>query len=358
MLGVDCGGTQLLKNFTNGATIYMSDKLRMAQYGTKHGHAQGVLQVMLDHPDVEVAGVYEPDAARRSQIEGTGTWGQANFVDDSSAFLDDPGVVCVASEGSNRESLGFTEDIVDAGKHALYDKPAGDDYQRFERVVEKARLQGTFIQMGYMFRKHDGFERIANWARSGFLGQIFQVRAHMSTWLPEENPEGIETGREGLSHFKGGVMYDLGGHMLDQIVWILGRPNRVSRFFQNSTSQTRDAMDNTLGVFEYTNAIATVDIAAMETKPMARRFEVYGTKGSAIMEPFEPADTIRLCLEADQGEYSQGINTVKIEDRPRYVDTFAETVRNIRGESEPLRTLEHELLVQETLMRVTGGLSG
>ena len=74
------------------------------------------------------------------------------------------------------------------------------------------------------------------------------------------------------------------------------------------------------------------------------------------MEPFEPADTIRLTLEDDRGKYKKGVNTVKIEDRPRYVATFAEFVRNIRGKSEPLRTLDHELLVQETLLRVTGQL--
>ncbi|MQF70369.1 Gfo/Idh/MocA family oxidoreductase [SAR202 cluster bacterium AD-812-D07_MRT_10900m] len=336
----------------------MSEKLRMAQYGTKHGHAQGVLQVMLNHPEVEIAGVYEPDSARRKQVEesGDGAWGQVRFVDNPSEFLDDPTVVAVSSEGSNRESLAFTEQIVAAGKHVFYDKPAGDDYPQFERVVEQARCQNTFLQMGYMFRKHDGFERIANWARSGFLGQIFQVRAHMSTWIPEKNPTGILTGREGLAHHKGGVMFDLGGHVLDQVVWILGRPNKVTGFLQHATSQTPGVMDNTLGVFEYDNAIATIDIAAMEPRPMARRFEVYGTKGSAIMEPFEPADTIRLVLENDQGEYKKGVNTIRIEDRPRYVGTFAEFVRNIRGESEPLRPLDHELLVQETLMRVTGGL--
>ncbi len=332
----------------------------MAQYGTKHGHAEGVLQVMLDHPDIEVAGVYEPDPVRREQVENSSgqSWGKVKFVDNPSEFLGDPSVVAVTSEGANKESLAFTEEIVIAGKHAFYDKPAGDDYHRFERIVEQARRQNTYVQMGYMFRKHDGFERIANWARSGFLGHVFQVRAHMSTWIPEKNPEGIFTGREGLSHHQGGVMYDLGGHMLDQVVWILGRPRKVTRFFQHATSETREVMDNTLGVFEYDGAIATVDIAAMEPRPMARRFEVYGTKGSAIMEPFEPADTIRLVLEEDQGEYKKGVNIVKIEDRARYVDTFAEFVRNIKGESEPLRTLDHELLVQETLMRVTGGLGG
>ncbi|MEZ4663740.1 MAG: hypothetical protein R2911_39910 [Caldilineaceae bacterium] len=34
---------------------------------------------------------------------------------------------------------------------------------------------------------------------------------------------------------------------------------------------------------EYENALAFIDIAAMEARPMKRRFEVYGTHGSAIL---------------------------------------------------------------------------
>ena len=36
-------------------------KIKMVQYGTKHGHAQGVLEVILNHPNVNFAGVFEPD---------------------------------------------------------------------------------------------------------------------------------------------------------------------------------------------------------------------------------------------------------------------------------------------------------
>jgi predicted dehydrogenase len=338
----------------------MAEKIRMAQYGTRHGHAKGVLQVMLAHPDVEVVGVYEPDTERKEHLAGSGdaTWSSVRWFDNPSEFLDDPGVVAVASEGANKESLGFTEEIVAAGKHAFYDKPAGDDYARFERVVEQARRKGLFLQMGYMFRNHDGFERIANWARSGFLGHVFQVRAHMSTWIPETNAENHVLGRDGVGHHRGGILYDLGGHVLDQIVWILGRPNRVTSFMQNAASESRDFMDNTLAVLEYAGALATVDIAAMETRPMARRFEVYGTEGSAIMEPFEPADKIRLCLDKAKDGYPAGVTWVDVEDRPRYVESFARFVKNLKGEAKPDRSQEHELLVQETLMRCTGGLAG
>ena len=338
----------------------MSDTLKMAQYGTKHGHALGVFEAMNAHPEVEIIGIYEPDIARRKQLIATGhpTWSAANWFDEPSQFLDDPSVIAVSSEGANRESLGHTEQIIAAGKHVFYDKPAGDDFQRFERIVDEARRKSLRIQMGYMFRNHDGFERIANWAWSGFLGHIFQVRAHMSTWIPEVNVANPVTGREGLAHHRAGILYDLGGHMLDQIVWLLGRPNRVTSFMQNAASDAREFMDNTLAVLEYPKAIATVDIAAMEAKPMARRFEVYGTEGSAIMEPMEPADTLRLTLVKAKNGYPEGVSEIKLEARPRYVAGFAAFVQSLKGESEPERSLDHELLVQETLMRAVGELAG
>ncbi len=338
----------------------MADTLKMAQIGTKHGHAKGVYEVMAAHPEVEMKGVFEPDPDRRRQLKDSGdeTWSAVHWFDDISEILDDPEIVAVSSEGANREALAHTGQIVRAGKHAFYDKPAGDDYARFHEVVEEARRSGVLIQLGYMFRNHDGFERIANWTHSGFLGHVFQVRAHMSTWLPESNEENPVLGRAGLAHQRGGILYDLGGHMLDQVVWLLGRPNRVTSFFQNAASETRDFMDNTLAVMEYPRAIATVDIAAMEVQPMARRFEVYGTEGTAILEPMEPASVLRLNLSEAKDGYSAGWNDVQLEPRARYVASFASFVRNIKGETQPERTLDHELLVQETLMRAVGSLAG
>jgi len=323
----------------------------MAQYGTKHGHAAGVLQVMLDSPDVEVAGVYEPDAERRRRLRESGgkPWSEVEWYSEASELLDDPSIVAVSSEGLNRESLRYSGQIVSAAKHVFYDKPAGEDFRMFKRVVEEARRKGLFMQMGYMFRYHDGFSRIAEWARSGFLGDVFSIRAHMSTNIAESQ-------RAVIAHHDGGIFYDLAGHMLDQIVWILGRPRRVTPFFQHVASETAGFADNTLAVLEYERALAFMDIAAMEPAPMARRFEVYGTRGSAIMEPFEPAKTLRLCLSAPQGDYEAGPTVIELEDRPRYVASLAAFVRDIRGEKRPDRSLDHELLVQETLLRTTGGL--
>ena len=325
----------------------------MAQYGTKHAHAAGVLSVMLADPDVEVVGLYEPDVDRRRELESSAEapWSQVRWLDDKAEILEDDTVVAISSEGSNLESLDHTEEIVAAGKHVFYDKPAGADYPRFEAVVASARQKGLLVQLGYMFRYNDGFARIAEWARSGFLGDLFAIRGHMSTNIPFE--------RQDPSRLPaGGIFYDLAPHMVDQIVWILGRPSRVTSFLREDVIETKGFPNNTLGVFEYPGAMAIVDIAAMEPVPTARRFEVYGTGGSAIMEPMEPADTLRLALTEPRGGYPAGVSIVGLEARPRYVASLEAFVKDIRGEKQPDRSLDHELLVQETILRATGHIPG
>jgi predicted dehydrogenase len=325
-------------------------KIRMAQYGTKHGHAAGKLVAMRQNPAVELAGVFEPDAARRRElVQEGGVFSEVHWFESEQAILDDPTIVAVASEGQNDESLAQTERLVQAGKHVWYDKPAGDDWAQWQRVASLAESKQLRIQMGYMFRYHNGFRQIAEWVKTGLLGQIFSVRAHMSTWLTEAQ-------RLPISRHRGGIFYDLAGHMLDQIVWLLGRPLKVSSFLRHDSGLVSGFKDNTLSVFEYEQALAFVDIAAMESRPMARRFEVYGSRGSAIMEPFEPAETIRLCLEEAQEPYRQGAQIIPVQPQSRqelYDLELAAFVAMLADQKPPDRPLAHELLVQETLLRAT-----
>ena len=326
--------------------------IKMAQYGTKHGHAGGKMRSMLENPAVEVVGVYESDAEQRKSVEGSGAYAGVHWFDSAEEMLGDDSIVAIASEGRNVESLDQTEAIVQAGKHAWYDKPAGDNWEQWQGVVASAREQKLLIQMGYMFRYHDGYRKIADWVKSGFLGDVFEVRAHMSTYLAPAQ-------RETISAHKGGIFFDLAGHQLDQIVWLLGRAEKVTSFFRNETGSVSGFSDNTIGIFEFERAMAIVDIAALEVRPMARRFEVYGTRGSAIMEPMEPAEEIRLVLDEARGGYQEGVQFVPVEKQSRQ-DTYdlelEAFLKAIQGEAEPDRSYEHELLVQETLLRATGGI--
>jgi predicted dehydrogenase len=331
----------------------MPETITMAMYGTKHSHAPGVLSAMLANPDVDVVGIYEPDQKRRDELETSevGPWSNVRWLDSPSDILEDSSIIAVASEGDNAESLAHTEAIVEASKHVFYDKPAGEDLPRFERVLASAKRQDLLVQMGYMFRYNDGFARIAEWARSGFFGNVFSVRAHMSTNVSADS-------HARLAKHQGAILFDLGGHVLDQVVWLLGRPNKVTSFLRTELSETPGFVDNSTVILEFDSAMAIVDIAAMEPKPAARRFEVYGDAGSAILEPMEPATTLRLCLTEAKGGFPEGVTTVQLEASPRYVAGLAAFVEDIRGLKRPDRSLDHELLVQETLLRATGAIEG
>ena len=335
--------------------------IRMAQYGTGHGHAAGKMQAMRANPDVDVVGIYEPEAEYRRYFAEHPAYQGVRWLDSADQMLGDASVQAIAIEGRNDQSLAMAHEAMAADKHLWYDKPGGDDFPGYQRLIDEAKRRGRQVQMGYMLRYHDAFRQVADWARDGFLGQVFALRAHVTTNIPVSSPSRLNTRTE-IARHPGGILFDLGGHMIDQVVWMLGRPSKVTSFLHNdATPQLPDFKDNTLGVFEFDRALAFVDIAAMGVRPTQRRVEVHGTEGTAILlEPFEPGGTIRLVLAEAKDELTAGDQLVTRGSPSRqqlYERELASFVRVLRGEAPPDRSLDHELLVQETLLRATGRLA-
>lgn len=335
------------------------DRIAFAQWGVQHGHAGGKALALRGNPATDLRGVYEADHEIRARAESDPAYAGLRWYRDPAEFLADPDIAAVAVEGRNAESLAQARACVDARKHVWWDKPAGDDWDGFQWIAAAAEQHDLVLQLGYMFRYHDGFNLIARLAREGALGEVFSVRAHMSTTIPVRSWPSNNT-REAISAHVGGMLFDLGGHMLDQVLWVMRdeRPTGVSRFLRNdATPEVPAFADNTLGVFEFARAMATVDIAAMEVSPPARRFEVYGTHGTAIMEPFEPASALHLNLARPWGEFGAGVQRVPLLSlgRQRLYELEVEgLVPALRGEAPPDRPLTHEVIVQETLLRATG----
>ena len=323
------------------------------QWGTKHGHSKGWLELLVNSEKINFNGLYEPDLQRKKQILNSEDkiWESVNWIDSVDEILKNKNIDIVFIEESNEKSLEALEICINNDKHVMLDKPAGNNYKKFELIAKKAKQKKLIIELGYMFRQHDGFKKISEWSKTGILGEIFLIRAHMSTNIPENNSQNENISRTGLSKFKGGIFYDLAGHMIDQICWIQGRPNKISSFFKNSASKNTKFSDNTISVFEYNKSMAIIDISALEISPLARRFEIYGTEGSAIMEPFEPAEKIRLCLSKKNQDFQKGVNIITIKNLPRYKKSLDLFLERIHSKSKPKYSLDHELLVQETLMK-------
>ncbi|HEY3057696.1 MAG TPA: Gfo/Idh/MocA family oxidoreductase [Chloroflexota bacterium] len=304
----------------------MSARLRIAQIGSGHGHAAGKWRALQANADVEAVVLVEPS--------------------DAAGMLADPSIVAVAVETRNHQSLAVAKMAVEAGKHVWFDKPAGDDFPAFAAVMRDAAARKLHVQMGYMFRYSPGFMQVTEAARSGELGDVFAVRAHMSTHVNLAE-------RTEQSRHRGGILYDLGGHMLDQIVWLLGRPERVYTVLRNdATAELPGYSDNTLAVLEYAHALVSLEIAAMAAPPTARRFEVHGTLGSAVLEPFDGAQRVVRTQSGTQ----TAVQLPGVDRQVLYERELAAFVGVVHGTRAPDRAPEHELLVQETLLRATGSL--
>ena len=74
-------------------------KIRMAQYSTKHGHATSWIVSMLKNPNVELAGVYEPDPVRRQEVmEHDSVFRQVHhWYDSAEEMLNDHSIVAISS---------------------------------------------------------------------------------------------------------------------------------------------------------------------------------------------------------------------------------------------------------------------
>jgi predicted dehydrogenase len=138
------------------------------------------------------------------------------------------------------------------------------------------------------------------------------------------------------------------------------RPTAVNGFKTNTGGL--EYADNTVGVLQYQDgALVIIDID-QKAVGSVRRLEVYGTQGTAIIqEPFEPGKLIKLILDADRGDYKEGEQLLHVEGTDRhqtYELDLQDFVSLIRGDREkPVRPLSHDLLTQETLLRLTGELT-
>src|SRR5438552_2013884 len=94
--------------------------MKMAQFGVGHGHAAGKMRAMRSNPEVEVAGVFEPDPALRTEAETQRPYEGVHWFRSSEELLSDPSITAVAIEGRNADSLPMAIASAAAGKHLWY----------------------------------------------------------------------------------------------------------------------------------------------------------------------------------------------------------------------------------------------
>lgn len=325
-----------------------AEPIKVGQIGTKHAHASGKVATFRKFPKLfEVVGVVEDDPAQRARVEETSAYAGLKWLSQKELLTVD-GLQAVAVETEVERLLDTAEACIERGLHIHLDKPAGTSFPHFKRICARADEKKLAIQMGYMFRGNAAFQFLFRAVRDGWLGDIFQVHCEMSKKVGDST-------RRQLSRFAGGSMFELGCHIIDAVVTVLGAPDRVTPFNRNTRPDFDNLMDNCLAVFEYPKATATIRSSVSEVDGGRRRqFVVSGTKGTIVIQPLEPHQ-LTLTLESDTDRYKRG--THKIELPPstgRYDNDFLEFAQAIQGQKPASFSTQHDLVVQEAILRASG----
>ncbi len=317
-------------------------RIKIGQIGVGHAHANK-LSAFRASPEYEVVGIAEPNAALRQAAQSQSAFRNLPWMTQEQ-LLNTPGLQAVLVETHVRDLLDTAEACVAAGKHIHLDKPAGASLPQYRRILDDAARQDLLVQMGYMYRYNPGVVLVRDLLKRGWLGEVFEVHAVMSKVVDPAS-------RRDLSEFPGGIMFELGCHLMDLVVGVLGEPAQVTAFAQHAARQDDTLQDNMLAVLEYPRAIATVKSSAQEVEGFARRhLVVCGTEGTFHLQPLDnPA--ARLTLSQARGDYRRGVQDLTFPKYVRYVDDAADMARIIRGEKPTDFSYEHDLAVQTALLK-------
>lgn len=320
-------------------------KIKVGQIGVGHAHASK-LSVYRQSSDYEVVGMVEPDRELRAKAESQDVYRGLPWMTQEQLF-NVPGLQLVLIETRVRDLLRAAEASIAAGKHVHLDKPAGESLTHYRKVLDAAAEKKLLVQMGYMYRYNPGVVLLRKLLKDGWLGEIFEVHTVMSKVVDPSS-------RKELAEYPGGIMFELGCHVIDLVVGILGTPQRVTPYAKRSGAQDDQLVDNMLAVFEYPRATATVKSSALEVEGFARRhLVVCGSEGTLQIEPLDDPQ-VRLALSRDRGEYRRGYQDLTFPKYVRYVGDAAEIAQIIRGEKASQFSYEHDWAVQTSLITACG----
>lgn len=320
-------------------------KIKIGQIGTGHAHATK-LGVYRASDEYEVVGVVEPNEKLRSKAEQQGIYKGLPWM-TAEQLLNVNGLQAVLIETEVRDLLKSAQQAVSAGMHVHLDKPAGESLPEYRKLLRAAEEKKLLVQMGYMFRYNPAVLMMKKFLVEGWLGELFEVHTVMSKVVADSE-------RDKLAQYPGGIMFELGCHVIDLVVGTLGKPDRVQSISRHASPREDKLADNMLALCEYKNAIATVKSSAVEVDGGSRRhFVVCGRSGTFHIQPLD-APNVVYSLDRDRGEYKKGRQEVKFGNYPRYVGDAKDMAAIIRGEKACDYSYAHDLAVQETVLRASG----
>lgn len=167
------------------------------------------------------------------------------------------------------------------GKHVVVEKPFTPTSREAKELIELADKKQRLLTV-YQNRRWDAdFLTLASLLESDQLGRVAQFETHFdrhrptapsanSTWKVQPLPGG-------------GAAYDLGTHLIDQVVILFGLPDKITGFVGSQREANPEGVEDSCTIllhYETIALLATVKVGVISAETKQRRFWVRGEKGT------------------------------------------------------------------------------
>ncbi|KAL9026558.1 MAG: hypothetical protein Q9196_004789 [Gyalolechia fulgens] len=164
------------------------------------------------------------------------------------------------------------------GKHVVVEKPFVPTSKEAHDLITLARQNQRLLTV-YQNRRWDSdFLTIQQLVTERTLGRIVEFESHFDRYKPST---------AGSKSWKtrpepgGGAIYDLGTHMMDQIVALFGMPRKITAFLGSQRAENPGGYEDACTILlHYVGMMATVKVAVVSPEAAQLRFWVRGDRGS------------------------------------------------------------------------------
>lgn len=174
-------------------------------------------------PRMRLATIVTRDPERRSQAAREHP--QANIVDSVQAVWDgaqDHDVVVVTTSNNSHVSLAL--EALAAGLPVVVDKPFAVHAAEARQVIDEAQRLNLMLTVYHNRRWDSELLTVKRLLSEQAFGDVLRFESRLERWRPE--PKGGWRER-GAPEFAGGLLYDLGTHLIDQALHLFGPVTHV-----------------------------------------------------------------------------------------------------------------------------------
>jgi len=193
-----------------------------------------------------------------------------------------------------------------AGKHVLLEKPAVVTVEEGEALIRLADKYGVCVAV-YQNRRYDGdFLTVKQLIETKEIGEWKQLESRFDRFRPLVRERWREQAGPGS-----GILFDLGSHLIDQALYLLGEPDAVTGdvLMQRDGAETDDGFCVTFHYGERRVILRSSPYVLGKTP----RFELHGTRGSYVKYGMDPQEARLVKGEIDGTEPPECYGTLSLD---------------------------------------------